>query len=92
MKYGEPTSAKTAFSQQEAASAQLLASDQSYTAALRAYDLGVRNLLDVLAAQRALAEARTADVTARTEVLSQVANLAFTTADLLIPPAAHPHP
>jgi outer membrane protein len=86
------TSAKTAFRQQEAASAQLLASDQSYTAALRACDLGVRNLLDVLAAQRALAEARTADVTAHTEVLSQVANLAFTTADLLILPAAHPHP
>jgi outer membrane protein len=86
------TNAKTAFRQQEAASAQLLASDQSYTAALRAYDLGVRNLLDVLAAQRALADARTADVTAHTEVLSQVANLAFTTADLLILPAAHPHP
>jgi len=86
------TNANTAFRQQEAASAQLLASDQSYTAALRAYDLGVRNLLDVLAAQRALADARTADVTARTEVLSQVANLAFTTADLLIPPAANPRP
>lgn len=86
------SSTKTAFRQQDAASTQLQASQESYASALRAYDLGVRNLLDVLAAQRALAEARTADITARTEVLSQVANLAFKTADLLHPSAVNPHP
>lgn len=83
---------KTALQRQDASSAQLLAANESYASALRAYNLGVRNLLDVLAAQRELAEARTEDITARTQVLSQVADLAFRTADLLIPSAVNPKP
>jgi outer membrane protein len=82
---------KTAERQQQAAAALLTASDQSYNAARESYGYGVRNLLDVVAAQKALAQARTEDVTARTQLLLQVANLAFRTGDLLaIPPKVGP--
>ena len=77
------SNARTALRRQQAAAALLVASSESYAAALEAYKLGVRNLLDVVAAQRALALARTADVTARTELLTATATLAFRTGDLL---------
>jgi len=78
--------AKTALRQKRAAAALLASADKSYTAALKSYDLGLRNLLDVVAAQRALAQARSADVFARTQVLTQISNLAFRTGDLLRAP------
>ena len=78
---------KTALRQKQAAAALLASADKSYAAALRSYDLGLRNLLDVVAAQRALAQARSADVLARTQVLTQISNLAFRTADVLQTPA-----
>jgi len=83
---------KTAQRQQQAAQALLTSADQSYSAARESYGYGVRNLLDVVAAQKALAQARTEDVTARTQLLLQVANLAFRTGDLLLtpPPKAGP--
>jgi outer membrane protein len=83
---------RTAQRQQQAAAALLISSDQSYTAARESYGYGVRNLLDVVAAQKTLAQARTEDVTARTQLLLQVANLAFRTGDLLAvpPPKAGP--
>jgi outer membrane protein len=71
----------TALRQRQAATALLEASSQSYDAALESYNYGLRNLLDVTAAQRALAQARSADVLARTQVLSALANLAFRTGD-----------
>jgi outer membrane protein len=71
----------TAFGQRRAALALLTAATQSYNAALESYQYGVRNLLDVTAAQRTLAQARAADVLARTQVLTSVASLAFRTAD-----------
>jgi outer membrane protein TolC len=74
---------KTAFRQREAATALLQAAEQSYDAALEAYKYGVRNLLDVTAAQRALAQARSSDISARTQVLTSLAELAFRTGDLL---------
>jgi outer membrane protein TolC len=74
---------KTALRQRQAATALLEAASQSYAAAVEAYGYGVRNLLDVTAAQRALAQARTADVAARTEVLDTLADLAFRTGDLM---------
>ncbi len=77
------SNAKTAFRQREAATALLKAAEQSYDAALEAYKYGVRNLLDVTAAQRALAQARSSDITARTQVLTSLAELAFRTGDLL---------
>jgi outer membrane protein len=71
----------TAFRQRRSAIALLQASNQSYAAALESYNYGVRNLLDVTAAQRTLAQARSADVLARTQVLTALADLAFQTGD-----------
>lgn len=71
----------TAFRQRLAATALLESASQSYSAALESYNSGVRNLLDVTAAQRTLAQARTADVLARTQVLASFAELAFRTGD-----------
>jgi outer membrane protein len=81
----------TAFRQREAAAALLTAASQSYAAALESYNYGVRNLLDVTAAQRVLAQARSADVLARTQVLSTLADLAFRSADS-IQAARRPQP
>lgn len=74
---------KTALRQQQAAAALLTASDQSYEAARESYGYGVRNLLDVVSAQRTLAQARSEDILARTQLLLDVANLAFQTGDLI---------
>ena len=74
---------QTALRQQQAAAALLTASQQSYEAAHEAYGYGVRNLLDVVSAQKALAQARSEDISARTQLLLQATNLAFQTGDLL---------
>jgi outer membrane protein len=71
----------TAFRQREAATALLEAATQSYAAALESYNYGVRSLLDVTAAQRVLAQARSTDVTAQTQILTSLADLAFRVAD-----------
>ena len=73
----------TAFRQREAATALLDAANQSYAAALESYNYGVRNLLDVTAAQKLLAQARFADILARTQVRSTLSDLAFRTGDLI---------
>src|SRR5271165_639893 len=77
------STAKTALRQQRAAAALLAAASESYDAALQSYNYGVRSQIDVVSAQRALAAARTADVSARTNLLTGVAALAFQTGDLL---------
>jgi outer membrane protein len=74
---------KTALRQQQAAAALLTASEQSYLAARESYGYGVRNLLDVISAQKTLAQARSEDIAARTQLLLQVANVAFRTGDLI---------
>ena len=71
----------TAWRQRQAAVALLEAARHSYDAALQSYNYGVRSLLDVTAAQRALAQARSADVFARAQVLTSLAELAFRTGD-----------
>jgi outer membrane protein len=71
----------TAFRRREAAIALLDASTQSYAAALESYNYGVRSLLDVTAAQKVLAQARSADVLARTQVLAALSDLAFRNGD-----------
>ena len=71
----------TALRQRQAAIALLQAASQSYDSALQSYNYGVRSLLDVTAAQRTLAQARSADVYARTQVLASLADLAFRTGD-----------
>jgi len=74
---------KTAQRQQQAAAALLAASEQSYEAAHESYQYGVRNLVDVVLTQKALAQAQSEDVFARTQLLLQATNLAFRTGDLI---------
>jgi len=82
----------TAFRQRQAAIALLEAASQSYNAALESYNYGVRNLLDVTAAQRTLARARSSDVLSRTQVLSALADLAFRTGDSIQANRGRPRP
>ena len=77
------TNLYTAFRQREAATALLTAASESYSAALESYNYGVRNLLDVTNAQKVLAQARSTDILARTQVLAAVADLAFRTGDAI---------
>jgi len=77
------STARTALRQQKAAAALLTAATQSYNAALQSYSYGVRSQIDVVSAQRALAVARTANVSAQTQLLTGIAALAFQTGDLL---------
>ncbi len=85
--WSDYTNASTALEQRQAAAALLSASSESYSAALESYKDGVRNFLDVLAAENVLAQARAIDVTARTQVLQTFTDLDFRTGDLL---ANHP--
>jgi outer membrane protein len=80
----------TAFRQHKSAEALLEASSESYDAALESYNYGLRNFLDVTAAQRTLAQARSADVFARTQVLAAFVDLAFRTGDAVQPTATVP--
>jgi outer membrane protein len=82
----------TAFRQRQAAISLLAASSKSYEAALQSYNYGVRTLLDVTAAQRTLAQARSADVLARTQVLTSLAQLAFRTSDSIPIATSRPQP
>jgi outer membrane protein len=82
----------TALRRRQAASALLDSAGQSYAAALESYNLGLRSQLDVTAAQRTLAEARSADVMARTQTLSALANLAFQTGDSIQSTTRSPRP
>jgi len=82
------TTARTALRQQRAAAALLAAATESYNAALKSYNYGVRTEINVVAAQRALADARAADVNARTQLLTAFAALSYQTGDLLY--ARHP--
>jgi outer membrane protein TolC len=82
----------TAFRQREAAIALLAAATESYSAALESYNYGVRNLLDVTNAQKVLAQARSTDILARTQVLAALAELAFRTADAIQINARRSHP
>jgi outer membrane protein TolC len=77
------TDVETALRQRQAAGALVVSAEQSYEATRDSYNYGVRNILDVIAAQKALAQAQAEDVTARTQLLLQTANLAFQTGDLM---------
>lgn len=75
------TNLKTAQRQQDAANALLETAQQSYAAATEAFQAGVRTFIDVTTAQRSLARARTAQTTARVQLLSSFADFAFRTGD-----------
>ena len=83
---------KTALRQRQSALALVEAANQSYAASLESYNYGVRSLLDVTSAQRTLAQARSTDVLARTQVLNAVANLAFQTGDAIQSMSRRPRP
>jgi outer membrane protein len=83
---------KTALRQRQSAIALLQAANQSYAATLESYKYGVRNFLDVTSAQRTLAQARSTDVLARTQVLSAVANLVFQAGDAIQSVTRRPQP
>jgi outer membrane protein len=77
------STARTALRQQKAATTLLAAATQSHNANLESYRYGLRNQVDVVTAQRTLADARSADVDARTQLLTGLASLAYQTGDLL---------
>jgi outer membrane protein TolC len=82
----------TAFRQREAARELVNAATQSYSAALESYNYGVRNLLDVTNAQKVLAQARSTDVLAQTQVLAALADLSFRTGDAIQANMRKTHP
>jgi outer membrane protein TolC len=77
------STARTALRQQKAAAAFLESATESYNAALESYNYGLRTQIDVVSAQRTLADARSEEVTARTQLLTGLAALAYQTGDLL---------
>jgi outer membrane protein TolC len=83
---------RTAFYQRDAAAALLSASQTSYNAALKSYQLGLRSTVDVVSAQRILAQALSSDVAARTTLLTELAHFAYRTGDLLQSASRKSHP
>jgi outer membrane protein len=76
-------SVRTAFAQRDAAHQLTESAKASYEAAVKSYQLGLRNTVDVVTAQRTLAQALSSDVSAQTNLLTQLANFAYRTGDLL---------
>ncbi len=81
---------RTALRKEEAAVALLESATASYSASLDAYQFGVKNLIDVVTAERQLAQARLSSVAARSQLLLEAVDLEFVTGNLLrsLPPAA----
>lgn len=73
----------TARRKQEAAVSLLNSATTSYNASLDAYKYGVKNLVDVLTAERQLALARLSSVSARSQLLLEAVDLEFVTGNLL---------
>jgi outer membrane protein len=80
---------RTAVRQEEAAVALLTAASTSYSASLDAYKYGVKNLVDVVTAQKQLALARLSSVSARSRLFTEAVRLESVTGNLLrnLPPA-----
>ena len=83
---------RTAFYERQAADQLLQAAQTSYDASLKSLTLGLRSTVDVVTAQRTLAQALSTDVTARTNLLTTLANFAYRTGDLLKEASRKPHP
>jgi outer membrane protein TolC len=84
---------RTALRKHDAAVALLASGNASYSASLDAYKYGVKNLVDVVTAEKQLAQARLSSVSARSELFLEAVNLEFATGNLLRnqPPAAIGH-
>ncbi len=78
---------KTALVQYESAQALLAASQDAYDANTTKYQNGLGTLIDLLAAERELARARTTIVESRAELLDSAAALAFAVGDSNVAPA-----
>ena len=74
---------RTALRKHDAAVALLASANGSYSASLDAYKYGVKNLVDVVTAEKQLAEARLSSVSARSELFLEAVNLEFATGNLL---------
>ena len=74
---------RTAVKKQQAAEALLDSASTSYSASLEAYQYGVKNLVDVLTAEKQLAQARLSGVSARSQLFLEAVNLEFVTGNLL---------
>lgn len=74
---------RTALKQEEAAVALLTSAETSYSASLDAYKYGVKNLVDVVTAQKQLALARLSSVSARSRLFTEAVKLEFVTGNLL---------
>ena len=74
---------RTALRKHDAAVALLESANTSYSASLEAYKYGVKNLVDVVTAEKQLAQARLSNVSARSELFIEAVNLEFTTGNLL---------
>jgi outer membrane protein len=74
---------RTALRKQDAAVSLLESANESYSASLDAYKYGVKNLVDVVTAEKQLALARLSGVSARSELFLEAVNLEFATGNLL---------
>jgi outer membrane protein len=74
---------RTALRKHDAAVALLKSANASYSASLDAYKYGVKNLVDVVTAEKQLAQARLSSVSARSELFLEAVNLEFATGNLL---------
>lgn len=74
---------RTALRKHDAAVALLESANASYSASLDAYKYGVKNLVDVVTAEKELAQARLSNVSARSELFIEAVNLEFATGNLL---------
>jgi outer membrane protein len=74
---------RTALRKHDAAVALLESANASYSSSLEAYKYGVKNLVDVVTAERQLALARLSSVSARSELFLEAVDLEFATGNLL---------
>jgi outer membrane protein TolC len=74
---------RTALRKQQAAVALLESANASYSASLDAYKYGVKNLIDVVTAEKQLAQARLSNVSARSQLFLEAVDLEFVTGNLL---------
>jgi outer membrane protein len=74
---------RTALRKEQAAVALMESASASYAASLDAYKYGVKNLIDVVTAERQLAQARLSSVSARSQLFLEAVDLEFVTGNLL---------
>jgi outer membrane protein TolC len=74
---------RTALRKERAAQALLESANASYSSSLDAYKYGVKNLIDVVTAERQLSTARFSSVAARSELFLEAVDLEFVTGNLL---------